>query len=451
MKTPSAVLLLLLSACASYSKERGHDEVARLVEERTGQKTHWESGGPEEQEISDHVSALLKEGLTRERAIAVALVNNRDLQATYEELGISQADMVQAGLLKNPSLGLHLGIPLTPSSFETEVSLVQDFLDLFVLPVRKGIAQDQFVADTLKVAHQALLVAAEVSKAFFAVQAGERLVGIRRQVQEGAAAVADLAQRQFDAGNIHELNLLTQQASAEQTRFELGQDELELIEAREKLNHLLGLFGDQTAWRLATSLQGPPAVEFGLEKLEATAVRRRLDIAAARKQVEILARAEELARTWRFFGRIDVGVVGHQDPDGPRLIGPSLTLDLPIFDQRQAVIARLGAQRRQGERRLAALSIEARSDVRATAARVSTARRAAERYQNVLLPMREKLVQQTQLHYNGMQIGLMQLLSARREQIEALRGLVIAQRDYWSAVADLERATGGTLVAGVKP
>jgi cobalt-zinc-cadmium efflux system outer membrane protein len=239
---------------------------------------------------------------------------------------------------------------------------------------------------------------------------------------------------------------LTQETSAfEQASLDLEREELELAEARENVNRLLGLWGPSANWSLTDPLPELPATDPALDDLEAVAVRCRLDVSAARKQSLLLWNALELARDSRFFGFVEVGVHAHQDPEGPVLVGPTLSLELPIFDQRQALIAKLEAQYRQTQHRLARVAIEARSDVRLAVAELTSARRRVERYRTSLLPLRERGVDEAQLLYNGMQIGLYQLLAARQAQVEAYRGYLGALSDYWSARADLEMAVGGRL------
>lgn len=439
---------LIASGCASIQKERGHAEVAALVEERLGRKTRWNQGTPEDAEVARHLDTLLKGDLTSDHAVEVALLNNPALQATYEDLGVSQADMVQAGLLSNPTFSGSIGFPISGVGVsETEFSLVQEFVDLFTLPLRKRVAQEQFMADTLRVAHEALATAAEVRKAFSETQARQQLVELRRMVLQAAESAAELATRQRVAGNVTVLEEATECATAEQARLDLAQDELALVEDREHLNRLLGLWGPRTQWTLSEKLPELPSREAPLERLESLAIRQRLDIDAARKQASLLWQALELARSTRYFGRVEVGLHTHRDANGPRLFGPTLELELPIFDQRQALIARLEAQHRQGERRLTELSVNARSEVRAARARLLTLRGMADRYRRVVLPLRETVVEQAQLQYNGMQIGLYQLLTAKREQVEAYRAYIEAVRDYWMARAELERLVGGRLPA----
>ncbi|WP_375759596.1 TolC family protein [Corallococcus exercitus] len=415
-------------------------------------KTRWNQGTPEDAQVQQHLDALLAGDLTSDHAVEVALLNNPALQGTYEELGVSQADMVQAGLLTNPSFDGSIGFPLSSDGgIEHEFSIVQSFVDLFTLPLRKRVAKEQFLADTLRVTHEALVTTAEVRQTFTEVQARQQLVALRREVLQAADAAADLSGKQRTAGNITELALATEQAALEQARLELAQDELALVEAREHLNRLMGLHGPRVQWTLSRKLPEVPVTEASLERLETLAIRQRLDIDAARKQASLLWNALELARSTRFFGRVEVGVHTHRDANGPRLLGPTLSLELPIFDQRQALIAKLEAQHRQGEARLTELAVNARSEVRAARAKLVTLRNMAERYQKVVLPLRTTIVAESQRQYNAMQIGLPALLIARREQVEAWRAYLETVRDYWMARADLERLVGGRLPLPTAP
>ena len=276
---------------------------------------------------------------------------------------------------------------------------------------------------------------AEVSKHFAAVQAAEQLCEFRRTVVTVTQAAAELSDRQYEAGNVSELARVTEQTAYEQAQLELEHAELDAADSRERLNRLLGLWGPQTGWTLGQKLPEPPAAEPPLEHLERQALRWRLDVDAARKQVALLTRAVALARNFRLFGKIEVGAQGHQDPDGPRVLGPSLTLELPIFDQRQAQIARLEAEQRQSEHRLQALAVDARAEVRLARTQLLANRRIIDRYRDRLLPLRRQIVSLSQLHYNGMLLGPYQLLTAKQAEletyrmyVEALRGLLGCER-----------------------
>lgn len=438
----------VLLGCASIEKSKGHAELAQAVEERIGAKTGWHQGTPEQADIDARVASLLKDGLTLKAAVEIALVNNSELQATYEELGISQADMVQAGLLKNPTLGISTGFPLTRSGhFELEFSVVQEFLDLFMLPLRKKVAQEQFLLDVQRVAHQALEVAAECSKAFIEVQAKEQSLATRKLVTQSFDVALELALAQKQAGNIDDFQLLVHRTEFEKAQLELKGAELELAEAREALNRLLGLEGAQANWSLREALPALPVDEPVITNVEALVEKGRLDLAAARRHQAMLAHGLNLTKTWRWIGHFEIGAHMHQDPDGPQLLGPEFSLDLPIFDQRQALIARLEAENRQATRRLEGLRKQARSEARLALAKSGHARQVALRYRDTVLPAHEKLMDLSLRKYNAMLIGLYELLEHKNQQLEAALNYVDALRDYWAAQVEVTRALGGRVAS----
>jgi cobalt-zinc-cadmium efflux system outer membrane protein len=444
----AVIFSVALPSCASMQKERGHDDVSKIVRGRSGYSTGWERGTPEDRQIAERVATLLAGGLTRERAVSIALINSPRLQQTYDSLDVSQADLVQAGLLSNPTIGGSVGFRMNgPGRSEFEVSVVQSFLDLFMLPLRKRVAEQQFVAATLRVAHEALETASEVSKAFAEVQADAENVQLMRSITDAAQAAADLAQRLFDAGNVTERTQASQRAVYEQAELDLARDEMTLLEHREQLNRMLGLWGPRTEWSLAQRLPVLPDQDPIPAHLERIAMKQRLDIGAAKRELVLMDTALSLARSSRYTGVVDVGAHVHQDPDGAVLLGPTLSLELPIFDQRQGMIGRLEAERRRARRRVEELAIDARSEVRLASAKLGMTRRASDRYKKALLPIRATVLEQAQLEYNGMQIGLFELLAAKQAQIEAARSYIETVRDYWMARAELERALGGRVPA----
>lgn len=440
------VLGLCVPGCATLSPERGHAEVGALVRERVAVSTGWEQGPPSTEALRAQVAELLRGGLTHSAVVRLALVNNPGLQARYEALGVSQAELVEAGLLRNPSLGASVRLPDKPGfGLDVEFSLVQEVLDLFMLPARKRIAERQFQADVWRTAHEALAVVIEAREAYTAVQAAEKLLRYEAQRVATLEVAAGLARQQREAGNVPELDAVTQEAAWQEARGELAREELGLVERREQLNRLLGLWGENTEWKLAEPLPEPPPEDPPLEHLEQRALRRRLDVAAARGEVELMAQAEALARTSRFIGTVEVGVSSERESEGFRVTGPSLVLELPLFNQRQALLARLEARRREAERRLDERAVEVRSEVREARARLQTSRRLTEHSAKVLLPLRRRVVEQSQLQYNAMALSPFQLLEARREEVRTYREYVETLREYWNARIALEGAVGGQL------
>jgi outer membrane protein, heavy metal efflux system len=179
------VLAAALGGCASVPREAGFPDVAKLASERTGSRVHWNQGTAEDRAVAAHVRALLGATLTAESAVEIALLNNRRLQATYEELSLAQADLVQAGLLRNPSIHGEIRLPTDGSGGSgIEFGIARSFVDLFQIPLRKRVAGAAFEAAKLRVAGAILDHAAETRAAFFAVEAAEQL----REIRETALA-----------------------------------------------------------------------------------------------------------------------------------------------------------------------------------------------------------------------------------------------------------------------
>lgn len=445
------------TGCASTSVERPFHEVAEAVEQRSGHRVLWDQGATEDRQAEQAVRALLSRELTVDGAVQIALLRNQSLQATYEELGIAQADLVQAGLLRNPTFSVAV-VPSEHDTLQPPIvgSVAVDFLDLFTLPARKKIAATQLEAAKMRVGDAVLELAAEVRSAYFAVQGAQQVVAMRRTIAAAADAAAELAAKQRDAGNINDLDLTNEQALAEQARLDLELARGDVLGARERLTELMGLWGEQTQWRVADHLPELPAAEGPLEHLESLALTQRLDVAARRRELETLSRTLSFVESTRWTGEVrgELAVQPLSDPSlaypsgariGSLALAPGASVALPIFDQGQAAVARVEAMVRQSQRRLDALAIEVRSEVRAARDRVAVARRVVVQYRRALVPLREKAVELSQELYNAMLFGVYQLILAKEAEVNTYREYIDAVRDYWIARSDLERAVGGRI------
>jgi outer membrane protein, heavy metal efflux system len=436
-------LSLALAGCA-VPKEAGFPDVARAVAERSGQSIHWNQGGPEDAAIEARVKAMLARAIGADEAVQIALFQNCRLQATYEDLMIAQADLVQAGLLRNPAFFASVRVPAAGSgSPDVELSVEQDFLDLILLPSRKRLAASAFEAQKLRVSAEVLQLAADVRAAYYTLQGAQQLAAMRRAIVEASEASVEIARRQHDAGNISDLDLASEEALSAQIRLDLARSEAEILSARERLGRLLGVWGDDARFRIHDKLPDLPAEDPPLDRLESLAMGRRLDVAAARQDVQTSSHALALAENGRWLGGAGLGADVERGPGGEVIAGPTARVELPIFDQHQAEIARREADLRRARARLAALAVEARSEVREARGRVIAARDVAAHYRATVIPLRERIVALSQQHYDAMLLGVYQLLAAKQAEVNAYREYIEAVRDYWIARSELERATGG--------
>jgi cobalt-zinc-cadmium efflux system outer membrane protein len=435
-----------IAGCVTVPRDAGFEQVERTVNERTGgQHVRWNRAGEDGGEVARTVHELLDTELTVDRAVQIALLNNPGLQATYEELAISQSQAIEAATIHNPTLSAEVRFP-RHAKLPFEVELSQSFVDLLLLPMRKRAGEAAFAAARLRVTHEVLELAAEVKAAFYRAQGAGQLSEMRQSVAGATEASFAIAQRLHDAGNITDLALANEQALHEQATLDLARARADAVDAREELAALLGLNGE--AWTMAARLPELPQNEIGAGELESLAVAQRQDLAAARE--EVLVATQNLAMTTKLWPFTDAAVTAHleRDPDGTTTFGPGISLPLPIFNQSQPAIATAQARLRQAQARAVALGVQVRSQVRRNANRMLAARERALREARVVLPLRRQIVRETQLQYNAMLVGVFQLLEAKRAEIDAGREYIESLIEYWTARAQLERAVGGKLAAG---
>lgn len=431
-----------LSACVPREPRAAARELEALVEARAGVEVDGLARERSAAAMAEFVRTRLQDGLARDDAVVIGLLNNRRLQASFAALGVAQADLIAAGLLRNPKLDLHFR--LSGGRLFPEFAVVQALLDAFLIPARRKLARLRIEQARLELAREALELRAEILDAYASLQALHALRRVRGDIVEAAALAAELGRQQRAAGTIPEIDAASLQAAHQRTLVVLAETELALARARERLNDLLGLWGPDTGWRAQDELPQVAADEPALPGLESAAIAQRLDVAAARTQVEAMVRSAQLARAGKFMGA-ELGATLERDLGGDRALGPVVELEAPIFDWGRAEVARIRARIVQARRRLEALAIRARAEVRSTHAELVTHRRMAEYYQSTLVPAQAELLALAQVRYDAMLLGVYDLLRARQDELAARERGIEATRDYWIARARLELAVGGRL------
>jgi cobalt-zinc-cadmium efflux system outer membrane protein len=447
MRRALFALGVLLPACTSTSAAPAFRDTSQLVEARTGRRIFWNQGGVADDAVARRVHDLLGRDLSIDAAIQIALLNNKDLQALYEDLSLAQADLVQAGLLQNPTFSGGVTVPVAGPDVQTGFNLgvTQDFLGLLLLSARKKIAGAELEATKLRVGDAVLRTAFDVQAAYYTTLGGQQILEMKRTVLEAGDAAVALAEAQHTAGNTSDLDLVSERALYEQLRTDVKRSEADVVVAREALTRLLGLWGMDVAFHVPSKLPDPPPAEAPLEHLEALAIGHRLDLASAHERGQALSRAAAMAKNYRFVGSSSAGVNYERSPERYSAITPSASLELPLFDQKQATVARAEALLRQAQAREAALAVEIRSEVRAARSRLVSMRDVVDRYAKVVVPLREQAVSLSQEQYSAMLIGAYQLLAAKQNEVNAYREFIEALRDYWIARVDLERAVGAAV------
>jgi cobalt-zinc-cadmium efflux system outer membrane protein len=446
------VLLLFLSGCTTMRLDAGFAEISALVEERGASKIIWNSGTEPDREAGEKLRSLLKDKLTVEEAVQIALLNNRRLQSVYSDLGVAQADLVQAGLFTNPIFHTAVLFLQKGGRPELEIGADMNFLDVFYVPLRKRVAAARFEEAKLLVSGKVLDFAAQVRTAFYTHQANEQLLELRQTIVEALNASLEMARRLNEAGNITDLDFARERALAEAGKLALRSAEVAVRQSREQLNNLMGLWGKDTEWQTDSRMPDIPAQALQTDDIERAALSRSIDLLHARQR--ILAEGEQLGfnRSTALLPEIEFGVHGERE-EGAWQVGPEIAFPVPLFDQGQARIGRAVAELRRAQMEYYGLAVQVRSTARALRDRIEGARDMALYYRDILLPLHERIVNESQLQYNAMQLGPIELLRARERQIETAAAYIEALRDYWLARGDLGQILSGRLPSsnGIKP
>jgi outer membrane protein TolC len=436
---------LTLSGCATFSPDRGMGVVADVADQtigknvvslRTAEDAEWANGA---------VQDLLRRGLTVDRAVQIALLNNRGLQAAYNELALAEADRVQDSLPPNPTFSISR--IAGDGAFEINRQITGDILALTTLPFRSEIARQRFQRAQLRAAEETLRVAAEVRRAYYRAVAANELVGLLTETKAQAESIAQLALKLGQTGSMNKLDQAREQAFYAETTADLATLRQEAASSRERLARLLGLWDGDLGFRLPRKLPVLPRRPESLPHIEIEAVEHRLDLQIARIELATLAKSLSLTEASRFVTLLDVAGIDRKtkDPDTSpfRTRGFDAQFQIPIFDGGEIRVRRAVETYNEAFNRLTETAVNVRSEARDAFRVYRSTYDIAGHYQREVLPLRKIIWDETQLRFSGMQIDVFALLVEARQRLVAQRAAIEASRDFWLAKSELQTAVNG--------
>lgn len=441
MRLTATAAALVLAGCASFSPDGGAGRVAELTKERTGQAPSYQRTAGDVDTAQARVDELLKQPLTADRAVELAFLNNRGLQASFSELGIAESELVRAGRLRN--LSWRFGrLREGGGVVEIERAVMFDVLGLLTLPVASQVQQRRFAQVQLQAAHEAVGIAANTRKAYFSAVAAQELVKYYEQVKDAADASNELAQRMVQAGNFNKLAQMREQAFYADATSQLARAQHQAVAEREQLARCLGL-SESRSFTLPERLPDLPQQPVEWKDAEQTAMEKRLDVLMAKRATEHTAQSLGLTKATRFINVLELGYQNKSVTGEPRANGYEIELELPLFDFGSTRAARAEATYMQAVHRTAQVAVNARSEVREAYSAYRTSYDLAKHYRDEVVPLRKRISEENLLRYNGMLIGVFELLADSRDQVSSVTGYVEALRDYWIAETDLQTALTG--------
>ena len=439
--TGAALVVATLSACATLSDDGGFASVERATREKIGKDVKWARTANERDLIARRVAELLARPLTADDAVQIALLNNRGLQADFAELGIAEADMVSASRLPNP--GFSFKRTKRGDEIEIERGLHFNLVRLLTLPLAAKMEAQRFELAKGAAATAAIRLAGETRKAYFNAVAAEEKVRYMRNVREVAEASAELARRMASVGNWSRLQQAREQGFYADAALNVARAEQARVRSREALTRMLGVWGTQPAFTLPERLPDLPNAPDERPDIEQRAMASRLDVAGAKQNAASLAANLGLSKATRFINVMEFGVTRETSNEAPTRRGYEISLELPLFDWGTSRVAKAEALYMQAVNRAAETAINARSEVRGSYQSYRVAFDIAKHYRDEVVPIRKRIADENLLRYNGMLIGVFDLLSDARSQIGSVNSYIEALRDFWLAESDLQMAMIG--------
>ena len=440
-----ATSLIALGGCASFSPDGGMADVAGITGETLRKDVVAIRTADDAARAGSTAQGLLRKTLTADAAVQVALLNNRGLQAAYNELALAETDLIQDSLPPNPTISLSRIAGGDGSEIERQ--LVGDILALATLPFRSEIARDRFRRAQLRAALATLGLAADVRRAYFRAVASSELIELLTEAKEAAEFTAQLARKLGETGSINKLDQARDQVFYAETTADLATARQDAASARERLVRLLGLWGDDLSFKLPGQLPPLPAQPRALPSIEVDAVDHRLDLQIARLELVALAKSLDLAEASRFVTVLDLAGIDKRirDPgSAPRNErGYDVQFQIPIFDGGEVRVRQAVETYNEAFNRLAEKAVNVRSEARDAYRSYRSAFDIAAHYEREVLPLRKIISDEMQLRLNSMQVDVFALLTEARQRIASQRAAIEAKRDFFLAKSELQAAING--------
>lgn len=442
-----------LSGCAAFSPDSGMTAVSELTSQTIKKDVAFVRTAEGAGAVDARVRQLLSRTLTAGTAVQVALLNNKGLQAAYNELALAETGLVEQSLPPNPVFSVSRISGNGASEIERQV--VGDILALATLPFRSDIARERFRQAQLRAALATLRLAADVRRAYVRGVAGNEMVVLLTDAKATAESTAQLAVKLGETGSVNKLDQAREQVFYAETTADLATARQAAASAREKLARLMGLGDEGLDFRLPNALPPLPRRPLALPSIEADAVGHRIDLQIARLELTALAKSLNLTEATRFVTLLDLAGISRrtQDPEGApfRERGFDLQFQIPIFDGGEVRARQAAETYNLAFNRLTERAVNVRSEARDAYRVYRSTYDIASHYQREIIPLRKIITEEMQLRFSSMQVDIFALLTEARQRLASLRGAIDARQSFFLAQSELQTAVhgGGAPASGV--
>ncbi len=434
--------------------DAGFANVSEETSRISGQQTVWIQSQQQAEDTREQVHSLVHQRtINADTAVQVALLNNRGLQATYAEIGMSATQVWQEYLLENPKVSVEiLGIsaPGTGPYRSIEGWVANNILAMITRPARVELADNRFRQAQLKAILETQRIAGETRKAWVnAVAAFERVIYLN-QAQLAANAASELAQRLGESGAMPKSGQAREHAFYAELTGQRAQARLAAQLAKEQLTRLMGLWGSEVDYLVPDYLPTLPGGLTTRRQVEADALQQRVDLQIAKLELEALANSYGFTQATRLLTDLEiVAGVEHEreiSDDGiekSTIAQVEIEFEIPIFDTGEARLRNAELAYMQAANLLAEKAVNIRSEARSAYTAYRSTHQIARHYNNAILPLRTTISEEALLTYNGMITNTFELLADTRAKLGTILQSVDANREFWLADANLSAAIIG--------
>lgn len=455
-------VFLVVTGCVTTEEEWG--KVRTVGEQRTGFDLDWDMGGEDGDPIVRRVNELLDGGLTGDEAVQVALLNNKILQAEFERIGVAKAEYVQASLLSNPSLGLDMRFPTGGGFATVEGGLIWNVADLWIVPIEKKWRAYDLEATLAAVNEQVIQTAAMAKRAYVNLQT---TVELRAFVAKHLALYEEFAEQisyRYQFGLHDDFDRYMAEADLHQQQIDLARLDAQSTQARAHLNTVMALLPKQYEYTFAPDDLGIripqvrplDAVPYAYEHVFELQVREMQVLSAAFRVDLEKARIFDIVRLGLAYEQAQGQEVGmrregtdYETLDVSRVheraYGLAASIELPVFDQNQAQIAKAKFQLRQSKKLMMVMKAQIRERMFDDIARIQFNAAMVRTYRDEIEPRMVDAMAYSNRYFDAMRMNVFFYLRSVDRLIRSHRAYLHGMRDLRHAIIDLELHLGGRI------
>jgi outer membrane protein TolC len=409
--------------------------------------------------------------ISADTAVQVALLNNKGLQASYANVGLSAADAWQQSTPENPvvSIGI-LGIGAAELGLYRAIEgmFATNILDAKTRKQRVALADINFRSAQLGAVNDTLTLANQTRQAWINAVSAFEAASYLKRAKATSDAGSELASKLGETGALNKAGQAREHAFNAELAGQLAKARLNATRAKEDLTKLMGLWGTEVDYYVPDALPALPRSVGRITNIEGKALRNRLDLQVAKLGLEAQAAAFGLTDQTQLLTDLEIiaGFEAEREADGGETeteTTPQIELEfaIPIYDTGKARMRKAELMYLQAANVLAEKAVNVRSEARGAEVSYHASYKIARHYRDVLVPLRKTVEEEGLLSYNGMITNTFELLTDVREKLGASLEAANAKREFFMAQADLTAAiygggagsadageTGATLAAG---